>query len=154
MAKSSAKTFPATLDAMAEALAFLDGALEGGGCPPAAQAKLDVIFDEVCSNIVKHSGAREFEVKVGFAVDPTGIGLTFSDDGVPYDPLAHVDPDTTLSAEDRPIGGLGIFMVKKMADAVSYERVGGRNVFAVFKAAELPELEERSGHAGANGEAK
>ena len=59
--------------------------------------------------------------------------LRFIDDGAPYDPLAHTDPDTTLSAEERPIGGLGIMMVKKIADAVTYSRDGDRNTLTVFK---------------------
>ena len=59
--------------------------------------------------------------------------LTFRDDGVPYDPLTHEDPDTTLPAEKRPIGGLGIMMVKKIADAMSYERIENRNTLKVTK---------------------
>ena len=65
--------------------------------------------------------------------DPAGVRLVFSDDGTPYDPLAHVDPDTTLSAAERPIGGLGILMVKKMSDSVDYARVRNRNVLTIFK---------------------
>ena len=62
------------------------------------------------------------------------VALTFVDDGVPYNPLAHADPDTTASAEDRPIGGLGIMIVKKLASSVSYRRVGSRNVLVVERA--------------------
>ena len=133
-ARSYSNTFPAVLDAMDDALAFLDGKLELNGCSPAMQGKLDIIFDEICSNIVKHSKSTAFELKVEFTENPRGVRMTFSDDGIPYDPLAHVDPDVTLSLEDRPIGGLGLLMVKKMSDSVSYERAGDRNVFTVFKA--------------------
>ncbi len=118
---------------MVDALAFLDEKLESYGCPPTAQAKLDVIFDEIVSNIVKHSNASSFEIAVEFTLDPRGVKLVFGDDGVAYDPLAHVDPDVTLALEDRPIGGLGLLMVKKMADSVSYERRRDRNCFTVFK---------------------
>ena len=62
---------------------------------------------------------------------PGGVKLTFSDDGAAYDPLMHADPDVSLPAEERPIGGLGILMVKKMATDILYRREGGRNVLAV-----------------------
>ena len=61
----------------------------------------------------------------------TGMRVTFSDDGAAYDPLMHSDPDVSLPAEERPIGGLGILMVKKMATDILYRREGGRNVLAV-----------------------
>ena len=59
------------------------------------------------------------------------ILLTFMDDGTPYNPLSHEDPDTAMPAEKRPIGGLGIMLVKKMASAVSYHRTNNRNFFVV-----------------------
>ena len=62
---------------------------------------------------------------------PPGVKMMFIDDGTAYDPLAHVDPDTTLPAEERPIGGLGILMVKKMSTALSYHRANGRNILHV-----------------------
>jgi len=64
----------------------------------------------------------------------SGIVLTFVDDGVAYDPLKHADPDTTLPAEKRPIGGLGIMLVKKMSDSVSYHRAHNRNYLKVRRA--------------------
>ena len=65
--------------------------------------------------------------------DPSGVRLVFADDGAPYDPLAHADPDTKLPVAERPIGGLGILMVKNMADSISYERTRNRNFLTVFK---------------------
>ena len=126
----SSRSFPSSQKGIADASAFLDEVLEGG--MNAKSAALHVILDEICSNIVNHSGATFFEV----AIDPASPGrpsirLAFTDDGVAYDPLAHADPDTTLPAEERPIGGLGIMMVKKMASAVAYRRENGRNVFTV-----------------------
>lgn len=107
--------------------------LSENDCPPALLPVLNVILDEVCSNIVKHSGASTFEVDVEFLSNPPSVKLTFVDDGAAYNPLSHEDPDTTLSAEERPIGGLGILMVKKMATSVSYMRQHGRNFFTVVK---------------------
>ena len=73
---------------------------------------------------------------VQFLKETSGVKLVFMDDGVPYDPLSHVDPDTTLPAAERPVGGLGILMVKKMSNSVSYERVRNRNCLTVFKQVE------------------
>ena len=94
---------------------------------------LHIILDEICSNIVKHSGATCFEVDLEEKENPECVKMSFIDDGDEYDPLSHTDPDTTLSAAERPIGGLGIMMVKKMSDSITYERVGNRNVFTVVK---------------------
>jgi anti-sigma regulatory factor (Ser/Thr protein kinase) len=63
-----------------------------------------------------------------------GVNIDFIDDGAPYDPLSHADPDITLAADERPIGGLGLLMVKKMATSVSYRRDRGRNILGVAKA--------------------
>ena len=69
-------------------------------------------------------------------MEPSGVKMEFIDDGVAYNPLSHEDPDTTLPASKRPIGGLGIMMVKKMADSISYERSRNRNLLTIFKKAE------------------
>jgi sigma-B regulation protein RsbU (phosphoserine phosphatase) len=124
------KSFAPTQDGVAEASEWLDGVLEDFSAM-ALGAKLHVILDEICSNIVRHSGASGFGISVELTGKPAGVRLTFSDDGTAYDPLSHTDPDTTLSAAERPIGGLGILMVKKMANSVSYRRMGDRNVLAV-----------------------
>ena len=103
-----------------------------------AMPALHVILDEIASNIVKHSGASGFQVDVTFNHAAGTAKLLFVDDGKPYDPLAHEDPDTTLSAEERPIGGLGLLMVKKMSDSLSYKREHNRNVFWAEKALPAP----------------
>ena len=125
------RSFPPTQDGIAQASTFLDKVVEG--VSPSTISALHVILDEIASNIVKHSGASGFDVGVELTHDPAGVKLVFTDDGAPYDPLAHADPDTTLPASERPIGGLGILMVKKMSDSVSYERIRDRNVFTAFK---------------------
>ena len=124
------RTFEPTQAGIAAASDWLDGELDA---PAPDMAALHVILDEICSNIVKHSGASMFEVAIEPLADRPGVKLTFADDGTAYDPLSHLDPDTTLSAAERPIGGLGIMMVKKMADAVVYAREQGRNRFCVSK---------------------
>jgi len=123
------RSFPATLDGLAAASAFLDEALDGAD--PALSPPLHLLLDEIASNVVRYSGATEFEVDVSTAGN--GALLSIADNGAPYDPLAHADPDTTLGAGERPVGGLGILIVKKTADAVSYRREGGRNVLTLAK---------------------
>ena len=122
------RSFPPTLDGIAAASEWLDEAVKA---PQGKMSALHIILDEVCSNIVKHSKATLFEVAVEQKDEPCEVAMTFVDDGVAYDPLSHVDPDTTLGADKRPIGGLGIMMVKKMASSVAYCRDGDRNRFTV-----------------------
>ena len=133
----TSRSFPAEQAGVAAASAFLDETLEraAGRIPglPALSPPLHIILDEICSNIVQYSGASGFEVGIGAREDPPGVEMTFSDDGVAYDPLSRDDPDTTLPAELRPVGGLGLLMVRKLASSVAYRRVGGRNVLAIEK---------------------
>jgi len=127
------RTFAPESAGVAAASDFLDetlGTIDGGA---AVSPALHIILDEICSNIVKHSGASGFEVEIEEIGRPSRVRITFIDDGSAYDPLSHTDPDTTLPAEERPIGGLGIMMVKKMSDAVSYRRSRNRNYFVVEK---------------------
>ena len=84
---------------------------------------------------VRYSNAAGFEVDIEIVETPLGVRLTFIDDGDAYDPLAHADPDTTLPAAERPIGGLGIFMVKRMASSIAYRRSHGRNILSVVLSA-------------------
>jgi len=123
--------FAASLDEMAGVSAFVEGALEEGGCPPAISAKMMIVCDEIASNIVRYSGSAKLRVRVEGASDAWKLG--FADAGTPWNPLEHDDPDTTQSVEERPVGGLGILLVKKLMDDVQYARVDGWNVFTVRK---------------------
>ena len=134
-----ARRFPVSQESVAAASVFLDEWLATLSDGRAAENQapetlslsptLHVILDEISSNILKHSGASEFEVEL--AEESDGARIVFRDDGTAYNPLAHDDPDVTLSAEMRPIGGLGIFMVRRMAKELSYARESGCNVLTV-----------------------
>ena len=128
------RSFPSTSEGIAAASDYLDEVLGAPDAPVGDAAALHVILDEICSNIVKHSKASGFEVYGEIMDAPPGVKLTFIDDGVAYDPLSHADPDISLPAEDRPIGGLGIMMVKKMATSVSYHRAQNHNYLTVVRA--------------------
>jgi serine phosphatase RsbU (regulator of sigma subunit)/anti-sigma regulatory factor (Ser/Thr protein kinase) len=139
--RGATRTFPPTQDGIADASDFLDEVMGNGerGTVNGEQGigngkqlpQLHIILDEICSNIVKHSGATEFSVEIGQLENQDGVKIVFYDNGTPYDPLAHTDPDTSLGAAERPIGGLGILMVKKMSSSISYSRTGDRNVLTV-----------------------
>ena len=125
-----AKTFPATREGLADSAAFLDEILAEAN--PDLSSSLHIMLDEIASNVVNYSGATSFGVDVALA-GPASAQMAVSDDGKPYDPLAHADPDTTLGAAERPIGGLGILIVKKMSDSVLYRRDGNRNILTLTK---------------------
>ena len=134
------RSFPPTQEGIAGASAYLDEIIaqedarrEGESAPrfAALSPSLHIILDEICSNIVKHSGASGFEIDIGVEEEPLGVKMTFTDDGVAYNPLAHADPDTSLPAGKRPIGGLGILMVKRMASSLTYRRARNRNFLTV-----------------------
>lgn len=96
--------------------------------------KVDVIVEEVFINICSYAyngatGPCVIELKY----DENKIIITFKDKGGQYDPLKRKDPDITLEAEDRPIGGLGIYMTKKMMDEVSYKYENNTNILTIIK---------------------
>ena len=101
--------------------------------PDRAKNKLLVAADEIFANIVRYSGATHWTLSVVLTHHPEGIRLVLSDDGKPFDPLAQRDPDTTLSAAEREIGGLGILIVKKTMSPVTYRRRNGNNILTMGK---------------------
>ena len=115
---------------------FVNEQLEALDCPMKAQMQIDIAIDELFGNIAHYAYNPETgdaTVRVEVVEDPIAVVITFVDNGVPYDPLAKADPDTTLSAEEREIGGLGIYMVKKSMDDITYEYRDGQNILAIKK---------------------
>ena len=129
-------TIEATPENVDKVIEFIDGMLEEYDCGVREQMAIDVAVDELFSNIARYAYNPETgyaTVRVDVKNDPLAVEITFIDNGVPYDPLAKADPDTTLSVEDRQIGGLGIFIVKKSMDAVNYEYKDGKNILTIKK---------------------
>ena len=117
-------------------LAFVDQHLEERGCAVQVQMQIDVAVEELFVNIAQYAYAPDTSVatiRVELQEDPLVVVITFIDNGIPYNPLAKEDPDITLSAEERPIGGLGIYMVKKSMDDMSYEYKDGQNILRIKK---------------------
>ena len=129
-------TIAATLENIETVTDFVNHHLEALDCPMKAQAQIDVAIDELFSNIARYSYNPEVgqaTVRVEVVDEPLAVIITFIDNGVPYDPLAEADPDVTLSAEERQFGGLGIYIVKKSMDEISYEYKDGQNILTIKK---------------------
>ena len=115
---------------------FVNEQLEALDCPMKAQMQIDIAIDELFGNIAHYAynpDVGDATVRVEVVEDPLSVVITFIDGGVPYDPLGAADPDVTLSAEERAIGGLGIFMVKKSMDEISYRYENGSNILSIRK---------------------
>jgi len=125
---------PADLASVPALSAFAEEKLLAMGCPQEVKADILVALDEVANNVARYSGSPVMTLEVECASNPTVARLRVIDFGTPWNPLEHLDPDTTLSADERAIGGLGILMVKKLMDDVSYIRRDDRNEFAFRKA--------------------
>lgn len=127
----------ATVENITKVTEFVDARLEECGCPMKAQMQIDIAIDELFGNIAHYAYNPEVgpaTVQVEVRREPEiEVIITFIDNGIPYDPLAKQDPDITLSAEERGIGGLGIYMVKKSMDGIAYEYKDGQNILKVRK---------------------
>ena len=129
-------TIAATVENIGTVTDFVNEQLEALDCPMKAQMQIDIAIDELFGNIAHYAYNPEVgsaTVRVEVTEDPLAVIITFIDKGVPYDPLAKADPDTTLSAEERAIGGLGIYMVKKSMDDITYEYKDGQNILKIKK---------------------
>ena len=129
-------TIAATIENIDAVTDFVNEQLEAYDCPMKAQMQIDIAIDEIFGNISHYAYNPETgdaTVRVEVIEDPLSVVITFIDNGVPYDPLKKDDPDTTLSADERQIGGLGIFMVKKSMDEVTYEYKDGHNILKIKK---------------------
>ena len=129
-------TVIATLENYDRVAEFVEGELEIRDVPMAAQAQIVIALDEMYTNVAKYAYGEdpgEVTVRLDFTEQITEVKMTIMDCGIPYDPLKRPDPDVTLEAEARQIGGLGIYMVKQMMDDVSYEYRGGMNILRIRK---------------------
>lgn len=129
-------TINATIENIESVIAFVDEQLEALGCPMKAQTQIDIAIDELFSNIAQYAYNPEVgpaTVRVEVTGEPLAVVVTFIDKGKQYDPLAREDPDVTLSAEERDVGGLGIYIVKKSMDDISYEYKDGQNILRIKK---------------------
>ena len=129
-------TLPAAVENIGKITAFVEGKLEELDCPLKKTMEISVAVDEVIANVSMYAytpGTGDITVRFGFDEESRTVSVTFIDSGVAFDPLQKEDQDVTLSAEERKIGGLGIFLVKKTMDEVTYQRDGDKNVLCIRK---------------------
>lgn len=129
-------TFPAKTEALSDILGFTEEVLETFECPMKIQMAVCVAIEEVFVNVAQYAyscGEGDVTLSISFDRDSNTITFRMMDSGVPFDPLQKPDPDITLTADERDIGGLGIFITKKTMDTVSYTYENGRNILTMIK---------------------
>jgi len=126
------RTFPAELSRSADAVSFARDGAEGAGIGEEKLLAVELAVEEAVTNVCRHAyrGAPG-EVTLRLLESDGGIVIEVEDAGPPFDPLARPDPDVTLSIEERGIGGLGIFLIRKVTDGVAWRFENGRNVLAM-----------------------
>ena len=123
-------TVDATIENMNTVTAFVDDFLDQIACPMKSKIQINIVIDEIFGNICHYAykdSVGAVTVRVESGNTPKAVFLTFTDNGIPYNPLETEDPDITLSSEERKIGGLGIYLVKKNMDEMKYEYVNQQN---------------------------
>ena len=129
-------TIEAKIENLDNVLEFVDKHLEMYDCSPKIQMQLDIAVEELFVNIAHYAYSPKTglaTVRVKIVENPLSILIDFIDEGIQYNPLAKPDPDVTLSAEERNIGGLGIYLVKKSMDDIQYEYKDGKNILTIKK---------------------
>lgn len=130
------KTFPAKTEALSDVLGFVEQMLDSFECPIKIQVALCVAIEEVFVNVAHYAyGEGEGNMSLGIGFDEESRAITFrmTDKGIPFDPLKKPDPDISLSADKREIGGLGIFITKKTMDSLTYTYENDENILTMIK---------------------
>lgn len=124
--------------ASVEELSRIDAAIEAfarrEGWSSELEFQIKLVIEELAINIVKHGAAEGEAAVIELVSDPDRVTIEISDGGPPFDPLTDAPPpDTDSEIEDRPVGGLGVYLVRTMTDEASYRREGGRNCLTLVK---------------------
>ena len=134
--RTESRSFPAVTEKLDSVLGFVEDILDANSCPLKTTMAICVAIEEVFVNVANYAygdKTGEVEVEVSFNSDNREVTFKVSDSGIPFNPLENPDPDVTLSAEERSIGGLGIFITKKTMDRVSYLYENGKNILTMSK---------------------
>lgn len=127
-------TISARPENLEQALFFIEEHLKNSPCPPKVQMQIRLAAEEIFVNIASYAYAPQTgPATLRVSRGSHDISVTFIDHGIPYDPLLKEDPDVSLSSETRPIGGLGIYLIKNMADDIRYEYENGCNKLTIRK---------------------
>ena len=129
-------TMDAIMGNLDDALTFIDDYLDEFGCSAKSKMQVDLAAEEIFVNIAQYSyssGIGNVTIRIGLSEDHSQVSITCIDSGIPYDPLAKDDPDVTLPVEERQVGGLGIFLIKKYTDDIRYKYAEGCNNLTIVK---------------------
>jgi anti-sigma regulatory factor (Ser/Thr protein kinase) len=129
-------TINASTDNLPAVLEFIDAELEAAGIGGKTQFQIDIAVEEIYVNIAHYAYAPDTgsaTIQFDIRGNPPEAEIQFIDEGKPYNPLCSAEPDITLSAGEREIGGLGIFMTRKSMDAVEYRFEGNKNILTIRK---------------------
>lgn len=129
-------TVPAHDEDPTPVIEFVEKQLELHECPDKALFQIEIAIEEIFVNIVNYAeltADEDVEIRCEVLDNPLRVVVQFLDNGIPFDPLAKEDPDTSVEALERNEGGLGIFMIKQMMDSVSYTYEGGKNTLTILK---------------------
>ena len=128
-------TLPNDINTIPQLNEFIDAVCEELEIDMALAMSLNLAMEEAVVNVMDYAYpvGTEGEVDIEAIADETQLHFTISDSGKPFDPTAKEEVDTTLSAEERPIGGLGIHLIRQLMDDISYERKDGKNILRLSK---------------------
>jgi anti-sigma regulatory factor (Ser/Thr protein kinase) len=136
----ASRTFPADIPEIENVYAFISQTLSENGIGPAIENLFNLAVDEIFSNIVRYGYASDASrptadaaIQITVQIDGDGVSMTFRDRGEPFDPLQARPPDLSLAIDERPVGGLGIYIVKNTFDDVCYAFEDGFNIFTLKK---------------------
>ena len=120
---------------VAQLAAFVEEACEKAGMDASTTMQMNLAMEEAVVNVMNYAypTGEKGDIDIEVLIDDKGLTFVIADSGTPFDPTAEKEADTTLAAEDRPIGGLGIFLVRQLMDSISYERKDGKNRLTLGK---------------------
>ena len=128
------KVFPASDEAFKDVMAFVESELENADVPMKISMQITIAVEEIYVNIAHYAYPNgDGMMTLGIDANAKQVAIVFTDSGLPFNPLEKEDPDITLGAEQRSIGGLGIFIVKKSMDSVTYVREDDKNILTITK---------------------
>ena len=135
MTSKHSLTLPNDIETIPQLNEFIDTVAEEIGLDMSLTMSLNLAIEEAVVNVMEYAYLEGEQGNVDIEVSADERWLTFiiSDNGIPFDPTTQKDADTTLSAEERPIGGLGIFLVRQLMDSINYQRKDGKNILTLSK---------------------
>jgi sigma-B regulation protein RsbU (phosphoserine phosphatase) len=139
MTSKHSLTLPNDIETIPQLNEFIDTVAEEIGLDMSLTMSLNLAIEEAVVNVMEYAYPEGEQGNVDIEVIADDKWLTFiiSDNGIPFDPTTQEDADTTLSAEERPIGGLGIFLVRQLMDSINYQRENGKNILTLSKKMEI-----------------